>query len=88
MATAKTKAARQQQSAPKRSRKPAPQPEAVIADRGVAISEGMKELADARTKARAKRNGTPAKPLIFSEWLKALLGGSAADLLRSYWAGT
>jgi hypothetical protein len=81
----RTKATRQKQAtasakAPKRSRKaPEPQPEPEV-DRGAAISEGMKELADVRTKARAKRNGTPAKPLIFSEWLKALLAGKPFDV--------
>jgi hypothetical protein len=65
-------------AAPKNSRKAKPAPEPV-ADRGAAISEGMKELTDVRTKARAKRNGTPAKPLVFSEWLKALLAGKPFD---------
>src|SRR5688572_9366345 len=63
---------------PSRSRKPEPQPEPVV-DRAAAISAGMAELKDVREKARAKRNGTPAKPLIFSEWLKALLSGKPFD---------
>lgn len=72
----RSKSAVATKAAPKKSRKPAPEP---VVDRGAAISEAMKELADVRTKARAKRNGTPAKPLIFSEWLKALLTGKSFD---------
>lgn len=49
------------------------------ADRGAAIAAGMMELQAVREKARAKRDGMPAKPLIFSEWLKTLLAGKPFD---------
>jgi hypothetical protein len=57
-----------------------PSPTFFEANRGEAISAGMKELADVRTAARAKRNGTPAKQLVFTEWFKALLAGKALEL--------
>ena len=67
-------------AAPKnnRSRKAAPALEP-IATHGEAISVGMKELADVRTKMRAKRDGTPAKQLIFSDFYKQILSGKKFD---------
>lgn len=61
-------------AAPK-SRKPAPEP---VITHGQAISLGMKTLADIRSATRQKR-GTPAKPLVFAEFLKALQSNKPFD---------
>jgi hypothetical protein len=80
-ATKTTRKPKTATKAPKAAKQKQAEPEATPEEkRREAISAAMKELADVRTAARAKRNGTPAKHLIFDEWFKALLAGKAFDL--------
>jgi hypothetical protein len=85
-ARAKGKAARQAAVAtavkPRAKKQPTAEEQAAAGQqaRSEAISSAMLELADVRKAARAKRNGTPAKWLIFGEWLKALTANKPFDL--------
>jgi hypothetical protein len=60
-------------------RKPAPVVDPA-AERSAAISAAMLELADVRTAAREKRNGVPAKHVVFDAWFKSLSSGKAFDV--------